>query len=70
MIDRHGLADALECGLAFCHRIWRNNFRDACRVVNVFRNANLVAVGEVLHTCRDIHCLAEIIEPLVERNCD
>ena len=70
MIDRHGLADPLEFRLALCHRVWRNNFRHTHSVVNVFRNTVLIATGKVLHPCRDIHCLAEIIEPLVERDCD
>jgi hypothetical protein len=70
MIDRHGLVDSPEFRSALCHRVWRNNFRDTLRVMNVFRNTNLISAGKVLHPCRDIHCLAEVIEPLVERDCD
>ena len=69
-IDRLCVADALKSHLGFYHRIWPHNFRDTLRVMNVFRNTNLVAIGKALHTCCDIHGLAEIIETLVERNCD
>lgn len=68
MIDRHGLADALECRLALGHRVWRNDFRHSRRAVDVFGDADLVAIGKVLHPRRDIHRLAEIIETLVERD--
>src|ERR1700733_12168528 len=69
-IDRHGLADALEFCLALCHRVWRNNFRHIWRAINLFGDTNLVAVGKVLYPRCDIHRLAKIIEPLVERDCD
>ena len=63
------LAEALEFRIALCNRAC-DNFRPTCRVVNVFRSTNLVAIGKDLHPCRDIRRLAEIIEPLVERDCD
>ena len=70
MIDRHGLVDSPEFRFALCYRVWRNNFRDTLRVMNVLRNTNLVAIGKVLPPSRDIHRLAEVIESLVERDCD
>src|SRR6516165_6886343 len=70
MIDRHSLADALEFRLALCQRVWRNNFRHSWRAVNFFGDTNLVAIGKVLHPRCDIHRLAKIIEPLVERDRD
>src|ERR1700733_1183608 len=69
-IDWHGLADALEFRLALCHRVWRNNFRHIWRAVNFLGDANLVAIGKILHPRCDIHRLAKIIEPLVERDGD
>src|ERR1700722_2549511 len=69
-IDRHGLADAFEFRLALGHRVWRNNFRYSWRAVNFFGDANLVAIGEILYPRCDIHRLAKIIEPLVERDRD
>jgi hypothetical protein len=70
MIDRHGIADALELRFALCHRVWRNDFRHRRRAVNFFGDTNLVAVGKVLYPRCDIHRLAEIIRPLIERDRD
>jgi hypothetical protein len=40
------------------------------RGMNVARQANLIAIGETFNARRDIHCLAEVVEPIVERDRD
>ena len=43
---------------------------NARRLVDVLADKNLVGVGKILHARGDVHCLPEIIEPLVQRDRD